>query len=439
MANKYVASGQPSPECLVTLVIKMDLRGWLGERSPMAWALSPFGWTYAIVNSFLEPMLMSVISLRDKVEQDRFVVKPFSMGQQSDPEQYARSTTCLMRQCSNAATLRSSNSVFQAAKLQGLQPNSPVSVHAAATAAAIPSAQASLAAAAEAAGVALPAGAAIDPAQLEAGCSPLGTCNPKYWSCPGAAGFKLRGASYLKDKKKVLADEPIFALASVDLVEVDQPTFNIGQHLPAIRDSQAPFTFVVQLMVPGPPYLSLTMAWAADYDPCAMTPSHTHHLHGHGSPRPSGHEDSDSELKSSPFDLCLARFLAGDDAEAVARRHRGFKLIPSVVKGSWVIKQSVGNTPVLLGKKLTTKYFRGPSYFEVDVDVGSSRAAASVVGLVSGATTSLCIDMAILLEGHTEEELPERLLGTVRFDQIDLKTAAYLDKERGKIHPHGSK
>lgn len=35
-----------------------------------------------------------------------------------------------------------------------------------------------------------------------------------------------------------------------------------------------------------------------------------------------------------------------------------FKLIPSVVKGSWVIKQAVGNTPVLLGKKLTTKYFR---------------------------------------------------------------------------------
>ena len=35
-----------------------------------------------------------------------------------------------------------------------------------------------------------------------------------------------------------------------------------------------------------------------------------------------------------------------------------FKLIPSVVKGSWVIKQAVGNTPVLLGKKLTTRYYR---------------------------------------------------------------------------------
>ena len=35
-----------------------------------------------------------------------------------------------------------------------------------------------------------------------------------------------------------------------------------------------------------------------------------------------------------------------------------FKLIPSVVTGSWIIKQAVGNTPVLLGRKLTTRYFR---------------------------------------------------------------------------------
>ena len=52
------------------------------------------------------------------------------------------------------------------------------------------------------------------------------------------------------------------------------------------------------------------------------------------------------------------RFLAGDDAKADARRNSIFKLIPSVAKGSWVIKQSVGHTPVLLGKKLTTHYHR---------------------------------------------------------------------------------
>jgi hypothetical protein len=41
------------------------------------------------------------------------------------------------------------------------------------------------------------------------------------------------------------------------------------------------------------------------------------------------------------------------------RRHGAFKIIPRITEGSWVVKQAVGqNTPVLLGRKLTTKYFR---------------------------------------------------------------------------------
>ena len=56
---------------------------------------------------------------------------------------------------------------------------------------------------------------------------------------------------------------------------------------------------------------------------------------------------------------------------------------------------------------------RGPGYMEVDIDVGSSSVAATVVGLVQGATKSLVVDMGIVLEGHSAEELPESLLGTV--------------------------
>jgi len=60
--------------------------------------------------------------------------------------------------------------------------------------------------------------------------------------------------------------------------------------------------------------------------------------------------------------------LAGDDKEAEQRRSCMFKLIPSVVKGSWVIKQAVGNTPVLLGKKLTTRYYRStPQQHQQDI------------------------------------------------------------------------
>lgn len=51
---------------------------------------------------------------------------------------------------------------------------------------------------------------------------------------------------------------------------------------------------------------------------------------------------------------------------------------------------------------------RGEKYLEVDVDVASSSVAATVVGLVQGATKALVVDMGVLLEGHTSDELPER-------------------------------
>eukprot|EP00891_Asterochloris_glomerata_P006240 jgi/Astpho2/6240/fgenesh1_pg.00088_%23_51_t len=432
LQQRYTVNGE-SQECLVTLVLKLDLGGWLGDHSRMAWALAPI--TQRLNANFVEQLLMSVVFLRDKVEQERFVVKPFNLGQQSDPAAYERSADFLGRQKSGTGAagsgLMRSPSMFVQARSSteaGKGHPAPAGISVRATAGTASPAAPAGGTAAE--GAALkPAGGTPSAGPAPAGGAenlwPRGTCAQRYWSCPGAAGYKIRGPTYLRDKKKVMAEEPVFGLASVDLVELDAPTLHVAQHLPSIKNSKAPFTFVLQLMVPGPPYLSLTMAWAAEYDPSAA-------LNDAGTPKsPEGPDgESDSELTQSPFDLCLARFLAGDDREAEQRRHRSFKLIPSVVHGSWVIKQSVGNTPVMLGKKLTTKYFRGPGYFEVDVDVGSSRAAASAVGLVRGATTSLCIDMAILLEGHSDEELPERLLGTVRFDRLDLTSAAYLEKDQ---------
>ncbi len=54
---------------------------------------------------------------------------------------------------------------------------------------------------------------------------------------------------------------------------------------------------------------------------------------------------------------------------------------------------------------------RGANYIEVDVDVGSSRTAANVVGTVQGSLKSLVIDLAVLLEGHSMvRSLPGSLL-----------------------------
>ena len=57
---------------------------------------------------------------------------------------------------------------------------------------------------------------------------------------------------------------------------------------------------------------------------------------------------------------------------------------------------------VLMGLRAMHHRCRGPRYLEVDLDVGSSRSASHVVGLVNGALKSLTIDLAIVLEGRSQ-------------------------------------
>lgn len=60
-------------------------------------------------------------------------------------------------------------------------------------------------------------------------------------------------------------------------------------------------------------------------------------------------------------------------------RNQRFKLIPRVVEGPYPVKRVVENRPVLLGNKVTLKYFRGTNYFEIDAKVDESMVAASII------------------------------------------------------------
>ncbi|RYQ81426.1 hypothetical protein Ahy_Scaffold1g107357 isoform B [Arachis hypogaea] len=115
----------------------------------------------------------------------------------------------------------------------------------------------------------------------------------------------------------------------------------------------------------------------------------------------------------------LQRFVDGDDEF----RNSRLKLIPSVPKGSWIVRQSVGSTPCLLGKAVDCNYIRGAKYLEIDVDIGSSTVANGVLGLVVGVITTLVVDMAFLVQANTPDELPERLIGAVRISHLELKSA----------------
>ncbi|XP_066358269.1 protein ENHANCED DISEASE RESISTANCE 2-like [Miscanthus floridulus] len=149
-------------------------------------------------------------------------------------------------------------------------------------------------------------------------------------------------------------------------------------------------TFLVNIQIPGPSHYSLVLYFV-----------------------------SNSLEKGS----LLQRFADGDDDF----RNSRLKLIPSVPKGSWIVRQSVGSTPYLLGKAVDCSYLRGPDDIEVDVDIGSSAVANGVLGLVFGVVTTLVVDMAFLIQANTYDELPEQLLA--RLSHIKPSAAVYPNLE----------
>lgn len=215
------------------------------------------------------------------------------------------------------------------------------------------------------------------------------------WTCPSGTGFMIRGKNYLKDNSKVMGGDPLLKLIAVDWFKVDKSLDRIALHPRSPLQSQAgkklPFVLVINLQVPAKPNYSLALYYASD--------------------RPA-----------KPGSL-FAQFVDGSDMFRDAR----FKLIPSIVEGYWMVKRAVGTKACLLGKAVTCKYFRQDNFLEIDVDIGSSSVARSVIGLVLGYVTSIVVDLAILIEAKEEAELPEYILGTVRLNRLKLDSAVRLE------------
>ncbi|XP_057550689.1 protein ENHANCED DISEASE RESISTANCE 2 [Amaranthus tricolor] len=211
------------------------------------------------------------------------------------------------------------------------------------------------------------------------------------WTNPGGSGFMIRGSTYLKDYAKVRAGDPLLKLLAVDWLKADQSIDKVALRPSCVVQSEAgkklPFILIFNLQIPAKPNYNLVLYYAAD--------------------RPVN--------KSS----LLGQFIDGTDTF----RDSKFKLIPSIVKGYWMVKRAVGTKACLLGKSVTCRYLRQDNFLEIDVDIGSSSVARSVIGLVLGYVTSLVVDLAVLIEANEETELPEHLLGVVRLSCLRLDSA----------------
>ncbi|KAL6552788.1 hypothetical protein OROHE_008152 [Orobanche hederae] len=264
---------------------------------------------------------------------------------------------------------------------------------------------------------------------------------PCSWAASDPCSFLIRGDNYLQDQKKIKAKGTLMQMVAADWLRSDKREDDIaGRYGGIVQKSAArggpEFFFVINMQVPGTTTYSLALYYMV------KTP-----------------------LEETPL---LERFVIGDDAF----RNSRFKLIPYISKrflreipgkcglpvpdilragglrwqphlallsastgltqldcsdGSWIVKQSVGRKACLVGQALEINYFRGKNYLELGIDVGSSTVARGVVSLVLGYLNNLVIEMAFLIQGNTEEELPEVLLGTCRLNHLDASKSVSTD------------
>lgn len=221
------------------------------------------------------------------------------------------------------------------------------------------------------------------------------------WMESDASTFRVRGDTYNTTKIKTPSAPALFKLLCIDFFEVPEPTQNIASHPRnrvnmALQRGDDSWVFVVNIMVPGPPYLSFVVYFLAD--------------------KAKINEDT-------PFGRIARPFFFGNDDDF---RNNRFKLIPKVIDGNMIIKMAVKDTPTLLGNKLKQYYHKGENYFELDVDVGSSSVARNVVGLAIGYSKNIVVDMGFCLQGNDEDELPEVLMGSCTCAHVDSTTVKKL-------------
>ncbi|CAM0956774.1 unnamed protein product [Alopecurus aequalis] len=220
---------------------------------------------------------------------------------------------------------------------------------------------------------------------------------PSSWSMTDPTTFLIRGESYLLDRHKIKANSTQMQMVGADWIKSDKREDDLAGRPGGLVQKYAAqggnkFFFIVNIQVPGSTTYSLALYYMMD------TP-----------------------LEKVPL---LEAFVNGDDTF----RNSRFKLIPYISKGSWIVKQSVGKKACLIGQALEINYFRGSNYLELGVDIGSSTVARGVVSLVLGYLNNLVIEMAFLVQGNTQEELPEFLLGTCRLNYLDASKAISLDE-----------
>lgn len=220
---------------------------------------------------------------------------------------------------------------------------------------------------------------------------------PNGWASPPADKFMVRGPEYFSTRVKVPAGEYLLKPIGFDWIKsstkigevLNDPNNRVRKVIEdEFPEGNKPFVWAFNLQVPSKENYSAVAYFAA--------------------------------VNPIPEGSLMDQFLKGDDAFRMSR----LKLIANIVKGPWIVRTAVGEQAIcIIGRALSCKYCSAENFLEVDVDIGSSMVASAIVHLAIGYITTLTVDLAFLIESQAESELPERILGAVRFSELNLASA----------------
>mmetsp|Transcript_9331 Transcript_9331/g.16924 ORF Transcript_9331/g.16924 Transcript_9331/m.16924 type:complete len:373 (-) Transcript_9331:81-1199(-) len=242
--------------------------------------------------------------------------------------------------------------------------------------------------------------------------------NCNCWSEPPYDYFKIRGKTYLREKKptKTLSGPYLFRAIGADLIlthAASGPATSIAANYSTILGGHLRNTptFIINFICP----------WGLILNYYQIPEFYLPYLRANEINRASLRASTET---LQPHERSMARFLMGSNEE----RNSTLKLIPVAVEGPLVLKKMVQGKPAIIGKRLPTTYTYYPEdtsrgladCFEVDLDVTATDSVGKTAcNMARRYMSSVTVDLGFVIEGRTEDELPEQMLGCIRLHRMD--------------------
>jgi len=231
------------------------------------------------------------------------------------------------------------------------------------------------------------------------------------WDALDGTDLLVRGPNFLKDGSRVTSAPAIFKALCVDLCCISEDAHVHDGTQRGAHSSLLPGSAVQKLRRAGERrfLFVINFSFAPQHMLCVFA------------------ADLWPPTQDGPpsFEL-MRRFI--EEMDDTERRDR-FKLMPRVLQGPWLLKNAVGNDCTTnLSKFLKIDFFHEPGdHFEVCIDAYSQPTAKWCTGLVLGGAAKEILQLATVLEGVKEEELPEHVHANICLRKF------YMSRCRGPI------